>query len=109
MLDLTNSLGFIADLIAGNRAKKYYRLFAGCSVAAFIGFWGAFGLSGGYMLAAYPGQIALALATGFLSGAVLMAAAVLWTVRKQKMWEELGIALPKQLEQIIEETDVGKK
>lgn len=108
MLDLNNPLGFIASIVAGSRAQKWYRCFAGCGIAAFIGFWGGGGLSGGFVLAAHPDRLGFALVSGLLSGAVLMAAGVLWTVKKQGMWQELGISLPKELEQIIEQTDVGK-
>lgn len=106
-LDINNPLGFIASIVSGQRAQKWYRCLIGCSVAAFIGFWGGGGLSAGFLLAAYPEKITYALASGFISGAVLMAAAVLWTIKRQKMWDELGIALPKQLEEIIEQTDIG--
>jgi len=107
MLDMLNPFGFIADLYKAGKLQRWYKLLAGCLVAAFMGFWGGFGLVGGIVLANSHNPW-LALVTALFAGCVLMAGSVALTVHKQGMWQELGIALPKELENEIETTDVGK-
>ena len=105
MLDI-NPLSFIGQMYATGKAQKWWRLVWGCSVAAFIGFFGGFSVVGASVIAATHSPW-LALTTGFFAACGFMAASVAMTVQKQKMWAELGISVPKQLQNILETTDVS--
>lgn len=98
---------FFLGLIKQGKMEKWYRLGWGCSMAAFISFWATLGIVGSGEL--FAGRsVAFALASGFFSACLLMASAVTLTIHKQGMWKDLGIALPKQLEQVVEHTDIDK-
>lgn len=95
---------FFLGLIKQGKMEKWYKLAWGCSLAAFLSFWGTWGIVGGNLLA-FGHQTGFALASGFFSACVVMAGAVALTIKKQGMWKELGIALPEQLEREIETAD----
>lgn len=99
---------WIGDIYKAGKMDKWWRLFAGTSIAAFLGFWGGIFVAGNALLFAGTHSLLFVLVGTFFSACGTMAASVAWTVYKQGMWKELGIALPPQLEKIVLETDVAE-
>ena len=104
MFDIKDPLG-IAGIVSAYKLDKWCKVIISCAIAAFIAFWGTLGISGGAMLAATKSP-AFSLATAFFTACLVMAAAVLSTIRKSGTWKDLSIVLPPELETVLEETDV---
>lgn len=104
---LDNPFSWIGDLFHDKRMEKWFRLAWSCGLGGFIAFWGTLGTAGWSLLAA-GNSPAFALVGGFFSACTMMATVVYLSVRRSDVWKDLSLTLPKELEQIIRNSDVGK-
>jgi len=98
---------FIDDWRKTGLLKKWVGLLASCLIGGFVGFWGTLGLAGSALLAAGHSP-AYALMSAFFLACLMMAAVVFLSVQKSGLVKSLSIVLPKELETVLETTDIGK-